>query len=111
MAKCHLCGAATELYLNGVPICLHCEEAPESIQTKRPGRQEASTRFERAKIAWQAALAQYDKAEELYLSLPTGNPDGSAALRNANRTLSDAAQEYKSALRDYVRAGGTAARG
>ena len=36
MARCSLCGAATELYVNGTPICLKCNQ---ERQTKKPPQQ------------------------------------------------------------------------
>jgi hypothetical protein len=37
MAKCHRCGAETQLYVSGVPVCLACVDLP---QGKRNDTQE-----------------------------------------------------------------------
>jgi len=39
MAKCVYCGRDTQLYSNGVPVCLACEEDPDA-RRKPPARQE-----------------------------------------------------------------------
>jgi len=36
MAKCVYCGAETELYVNGVPVCLECSEEREGEPAKKP---------------------------------------------------------------------------
>lgn len=49
MAKCYLCGAETVLHINGVPICVKCDEqTPEknSVQAepdKKPEAQKTGT--------------------------------------------------------------------
>jgi hypothetical protein len=39
MAKCSQCGAETQLYVNGVPICPACDNRSESTGSKPPHRE------------------------------------------------------------------------
>ena len=39
MAKCVYCGAETQLYSSGVPVCLACAEDPDAGR-KLPSREE-----------------------------------------------------------------------
>jgi hypothetical protein len=38
MAQCAVCGAATELYVNGVPLCSQCDDKRENRDAPMPER-------------------------------------------------------------------------
>ncbi len=38
MANCSRCGQATELFVNGTPICPTCEDRNPQVQTKPPSQ-------------------------------------------------------------------------
>lgn len=40
MNKCHQCAAQTDLYENGVPLCLKCRKRRETGLRKPPAREE-----------------------------------------------------------------------
>jgi hypothetical protein len=40
MEKCAFCGTETELYYNGVPVCLKCEQERYPKKTKPPANRE-----------------------------------------------------------------------
>src|SRR5271169_3034693 len=90
-------------------MCLDCDGQHGSSAVPRPRKpnlSEVHTRLTSARAAWRAALAEYEIAEEIYLSLPTNNADGSTALRSANQRLHRAAEEFKAAMSTYLDAGG-----
>jgi hypothetical protein len=47
MSKCYLCGTHTQLYINGVPICLECEA--ENRQQKKPVQADAGKKADAQK--------------------------------------------------------------
>jgi hypothetical protein len=101
MAQCVHCGAETELFISEVPICQNCADPP----AKKPSPGEVGKTLVRARAAWRYALAVHEEASEIYLSLPSGHPDGTLALHNANLQLDQAAEAFKAALGQFVQAG------
>lgn len=101
MAQCVHCGAETELIISEVPICLNCADPP----AKKPAQERLELTLERARAAWRYALAVHEEASEIYMSLPSGHPDGTLVLHNANLRLNQAAKAYKAVLGQFIQAG------
>jgi len=95
MAKCVKCGSETQLYVNDSPICVTCDSGKAKAAV-------ASTNLEQARAKWKAAQQEFEIAEAVYVDLAGDNPDGSRALKNANRLLAEAGAEYREALREFV---------
>src|SRR5437016_14521710 len=103
MANCSRCGAETELYDSGVPICVACadrEAQPKPPETSPEAwlRAESQARPNAAREEYRSALIASQHASELRISLASDNPDGSLALRNANRQLALAGERFRKAL-------------
>ena len=91
MAKCNCCGSATELFDNGVPICVACStersidhETPVMLQEVRNtllhDTLEATARHNEAREEFEAIMGQ----------IPSGLPetDGAQRIKNASSSLS-----------------------
>ena len=91
MAKCNFCGSVTELFDNGVPICVACSkeraidrETPETLQEIRNtllhDTLEATARHNEAREEFEAIMGH----------IPSGLPatDGAQRIKNASSTLS-----------------------
>lgn len=113
MAACAYCGAETELYENGVPICLECCEERERKAKKKPPVSGQSIRSilgdDIAK-----ATARVNQASQIFFEVmgkvPSGfpHPDGSQHIQNVSRELSAAREELMRAhtrLNDFLRTG------
>jgi len=104
MAWCSQCGAETELYDSGVPICIRCSNEPASdlpIKSRLiQDLTEATTRFEAAERAYARTL------NEIPSGLP--HPDGVQRIYNASAALSAVRREETQAhshLNDYLSRG------
>lgn len=109
MAKCVQCGDFTQLYDGGVPICLECSVAREKKQEPKPKPPQSEWNLSSVNARLTATRAEYRKAlatqietAQLRDAFGPGNPDGSQALRTANRELSIAAGKYEGAQRDFM---------
>ena len=111
MAECIHCGSETELFNNGVPVCVKCVNEREAHCKNRLSEQqvhtlltvqldEASARLEEAASAFRAVISE----------IPSGvpHPDGSQRVQNASREVSDARHQVMKAqnrLNDYLSRG------
>jgi hypothetical protein len=105
MAACYVCGALTQLYENGVPVCpACCEEQDAAPEPPRPagGLENINTRLNTARHEYLKALLAQREAAELRRSLSVNNPDGSRSLHNANRQLSLASAKYEQVLQEFI---------
>lgn len=111
MAQCAYCSAATELFDNGVPVCLECTEA-HTIK-----RKPSATALEIRTALFQdllGATARNTEAirefDEVMGQFPSGlpHPDGVQRIKNASNKLSAARKEMATAhnrLNDYLSRG------
>lgn len=108
MAACAYCGAETELYENGVPICLKCSDEREA--KRKPTARATEIRailhdnLIQATKRTSEALQQFEEAANQYPSaLPP--PDGVQRIKNASNALAIARKEMATAynrLDDYL---------
>ena len=99
MAQCAKCGADRELHIAGVPTCPRCADLTE----RKQHFSQVNAHLISARAAWKQALVEQIEAENIRGSLPKGHPDGTAALHRANNALQQAAEDYRSALQQFVR--------
>ena len=93
MADCAYCGAETQLYNSGVPICVICSDARESKRKPPTSEhqvvnildQDLQAAMERAKAAAEAFAAA---TREIPSGIP--HPDGTQRIHNASREISQA---------------------
>ena len=106
MAACDFCGADTELYSNGVPICLNCLEKREA-KRKRPAPEiRAILHYDliQATKRTSEALREFEEAAGQYPSGLPG-PDGVQRIKNASNALTIARKQMLTAhnrLDDYL---------
>ena len=113
MAACAYCGAETELYESGVPICLKCSDQRESKASKKPPGSDRSIRNilldDIAKATTRANKASHALIEVMG-KIPSGFPpsDGSQNIHNVSRELSTARKDLMRAhtrLDDFLKTG------
>ena len=113
MAACAYCGAETELYENGVPICLKCSDERDSKVSKKPPASSATIQNILVNEIVEAT-ARSNKASHDFLEvmgqIPTGfpHPDGSQRIHNASRVLSMARKDLMRAharLDEFLKTG------
>jgi hypothetical protein len=113
MAESVYCGAETELYANGVPICVKCSDEREGKPAKKPP---ASGQAIRSILADDIAkaTARVNNASQTFLEtmgkIPSGfpHPDGSQHIHNVSRELSTARKDLVRAhtrLNDFLSRG------
>jgi hypothetical protein len=113
MADCAHCGAETELYENGAPICLKCLDERKSNANKKPPTSFGSIRnilaneIVEATARWQKESRDFF---EVMGQIPSGfpHPDGSQHIHNVSRALSTARMDLAKAharLDDFLRTG------
>ena len=104
MALCCICGAETELYSCGSPVCVSCSEKSEA--SRKPPQ--ASAGFSNTDARLNATRAAYHEAllaqREAAKCLDSLTPESSTLLENANRKLESATAAYYEALRDFIAA-------
>jgi predicted naringenin-chalcone synthase len=111
MAECTLCKAETQLYENGVPICLECCEARTIKRKPSATAHEIRTALFQdllgATVRNGDARREFDKTMGQFPSgLP--HPDGVQRIKNASNALSLAREEMATAhnrLNDYLSRG------
>jgi hypothetical protein len=113
MAACAYCGAETQLYDSGVPICLKCSDERENKPSRKPPASGQSIRnLLVSEIA--EATARANKASQTFLEVmgkvPSGfpHPDGSQRIHNVSRELSLARKDLMrahAALDDFLKTG------
>lgn len=105
MAACAYCGAETELYVNGVPVCLKCSEERDNRASKKPPTSSKTVQNILVNEIVEAT-ARTNTASQAFLEvmgqIPTGfpHPDGSQRIHNASRELSTA---RKNLMRAHTR--------
>jgi hypothetical protein len=113
MAACSHCGAETELYDSGVPVCLKCSVERDCKTAKKPPVACRSIQNLLVDEVIQAT-SRTNKAAEAFLEtmghIPSGfpHPDGYQRIHNVSRELSIARKDLMRAhtrLDDYLRAG------
>ena len=112
MATCALCKAQeTQLYENGVPVCLKCSDERDNKASKKPPGTGQSIRSILADdIA--KATTRANTASQVFLEvmgqIPPGFPDGSQRIHSASSNLSTARKDLMSAqtrLDDFLKTG------
>ena len=113
MAGCAYCRAETQLYNNGVPICLNCSEERGSKPSKKPPASGQSIRSVLVDdIA--KATARVNNASQTFFEvmgkIPSGfpHPDGSQHIHNVSDELSTARKDLMRAhtrLDDFLKTG------
>ena len=113
MAACTYCGAETQLYANGVPICLKCSDDLENKAKKKPPASSTTIRKvlvdEIVEATTRANQACKDFLEVMG-TIPSGfpHPDGSQRIHNASHNLSTARKNLMQAhtrLDDFLKTG------
>jgi hypothetical protein len=111
MAECTRCKAYTQLFENGVPICLDCTSEREA-KRKPPGTENQIRTALKDELA--AATGQAAQASETFLrvtaEIPSGLPhsDGTQQIHNASHKLTAACAEMMKAhtrLNHYLERG------
>jgi hypothetical protein len=105
MAECTFCKAETQLYENGEPVCIACDEKrlrkPADIRTLLVNAiADATARVSAANQVFSSVMSE----------IPTGfpHPDGAQRIHNASQELDDARKEMMKAhtrLNDYISRG------
>jgi hypothetical protein len=113
MAACAYCGAETQLYSSGVPICLKCSDEREKKASKKPPASGQSIRNVLVDdIA--KATARVNNASQTFFEvmghIPTGFPhsDGSQHIHNVSHELPTARKDLMKAhtrLDDFLKTG------
>ena len=112
MAACSHCGAETELYDSGVPICIKCSNVRDNASKKPPASSQTIRNILLNEI--EEATARTNKASrnffEVMGQIPTGfsHPDGSQVIHNASRHLSTARKDLMRAhtrLDEFLKTG------
>jgi hypothetical protein len=96
MAECAYCKAETQLYENGVPLCVICAEAQDSAQKPTANDREVRTILLREVFDTTTRLnAAFEEFNVIMSSVPSAmpHPDGSLRIRQASRELSAARKE------------------
>lgn len=113
MAACTYCGAETQLYENGVPICLKCSDEWDSKAKKKPPASGQSIRSILVREIAEAT-ARVNRASQAFFEvmgkIPSGfpHPDGAQHIHNASRELATARKDLMkahAALDDFLRTG------
>jgi hypothetical protein len=103
MAHCCICGAETQLYSSGSPVCIVCSETNEARrkppQASSLGFPETNTRLNAARLIFEQAVQAQREAAKRAEAL--GAESEIAALQNANRELEFATAAYREALRAF----------
>ncbi len=113
VAACAYCGDETELYSNGVPICIKCSNERENKPRKGPSISGQSIRSVLVdNIA--EATARANKASQNFMEvmgkIPSGfpHPDGTQHIHNVSRELATARKDLMrahAALDDFLKTG------
>src|SRR5579872_2345251 len=97
MAKCTYCGAETQLFDSGIPVCVRCDgtrlsKREQIAQSLRQRLEKARERRETANQRFQAAMRR----------VPGGTPapDGSYQIQQASREYHEALESLTKAVRD-----------
>ena len=102
MAACAYCGAETELYESGVPICLKCSDAREAKRKPPATDQQIRATLLQDLIELTARNEQaLEELEAVTGQIPSGmpHPDGVQRIKNASAKLATARQELIKAHR------------
>jgi len=96
MAECAFCKADTELYVNGVPVCLACEQKREAKSKSSDVRAALVSNIVEATARVSAANEAFNK---VIGHVPAGlpHPDGAQRIQNASRELDAARKEMMTA--------------
>ena len=115
MAACAYCGAETELYENGVPICLKCSDERETKPPKKPPAPTGGQSIRTVVVDdIFKATARVNKASQAFFEsmgkIPGGfpHPDGSQHIHNVSIELSTARKDLMKAhtrLNDFLSRG------
>jgi len=110
MAGCSRCGAETELYISGVPLCVKCSDLQEVKPKPLPPPQSEDIRSILSQDLMSAtarnneALREFDEVSGQFPSgLP--HPDGVQRIKNASNALNIARKQMATAhkrLSDYL---------
>ena len=104
MAECAYCKTETQLYLNGVPLCLKCSDQP------RDKRDVKITLLKELAEATKRADEASDTFLAITTEIPNGmpHPDGTQNIHNASHKLTAAREALMRAhtrLNNYVERG------
>jgi hypothetical protein len=111
MAQCSYCNAETELFENGIPICLGCCEVGAIKRKPSTSEHEIRTTLFQELLAATARNNEANREfDEVIGQVPTGlpHPDGVQRIRNASSKLSAARKQMGVAhnrLDDYFARG------
>ncbi len=108
MATCQYCGAETELYEIGLPVCLKCSDQWESKVKPSVAPQEVQAALIEDVLEATALNSVASREFDLVMGqTPSGlpQPDGSQRIQNASRQLSKARKGMMTAhnrLNDFL---------
>lgn len=114
MAACAYCGAETELYSSGVPICVKCSDERDSKASKKPpvsaGQSIRKLLLDDIAMATARANRASQNFMEVMGQIPGGfpHPDGTQNIHNVSRELSTARKDLMRAhtrLDDFLKTG------
>src|SRR5258708_34260193 len=100
MARCAYCGDETELYNDGVPVCLKCTEIPETNGKPPATDQQIRSNLLQDVLELTARTQEATKEfEAVTRQIPSGlpHPDGVQCIKNASNKLSIARKELMKA--------------
>jgi hypothetical protein len=99
MPRCSVCSRETDLYLDGVPICLNCDQA--RVDKEARSFPESSEALVLGRIEYCEALAAHEDVRYMCSALDPGNPYSTTLLRHADARVEAACSAYENALRDF----------
>lgn len=110
MAACSRCGVETELYDNGLPVCVKCSDLWETKRKPPTSDQLRRTLVDRIAEATARVSETNRKFSETMDRFPSGlpHPDGVKRIQNASTELNIARKEMMTAhkrLIEYLESG------
>ena len=99
MAPCACCGAETELYENGVPICLRCSDERQAKRKPPATEQQVRSTLLQDVLELTARVEEATRQFNAAMQIPSGlpHPDGVQRIKNASSKLSIARNELMKA--------------
>ena len=99
MAACEHCGAETEMYSGGVPLCVKCSDLWEAKRKPPATTQQISSTLLQDVIELTARVEEATRQFNAVMQIPSGlpHPDGVQRIKNASSKLSIARNELMKA--------------
>ena len=108
MAACADCGAETEMYSGGVPLCVRCSDLREAKRKPPATAQQIGSTLLQDVLELTARVEETTRQFNAVMQIPGGlpHPDGVQSIKNASNKLTVARNELMKAhsrLDEHVR--------